>query len=53
MASLINVVEGSMGPRREPLTIHTTTAGNVNIGPFQIKLDALKQLLYEEVVHAS
>ena len=49
MASLINVVEGSMGPRREPLTIHTTTAGNVNIGPFQIKLDALKQLLYEEV----
>ena len=53
MASLINVVEGSMGPRREPLTIHTTTAGNVNIGPFQIKLDALKQLLYEEVPHAS
>lgn len=49
MASLVNVVEGSMGPRREPLTIHTTTAGNVEMGPFQIKLDGLKQLLAEEV----
>ena len=49
MASLINVVEGSMGPRREPLTIHTTTAGNVSIGPFQIKLDSLKSLLMEEI----
>lgn len=49
MASLVNVVEGSMGPRREPLTIHTTTAGNVEVGPFQIKLDGLKQLLEAEV----
>lgn len=49
MASLINVVEGSMGPRREPLTIHTTTAGNVSVGPFQIKLDSLKSLLIEEI----
>lgn len=49
MASLINVVEGSMGPRREPLTIHTTTAGNVSVGPFQIKLDSLKSLLMEEI----
>ena len=49
MASLVNVVEGSMGPRREPLTIHTTTAGNVEVGPFQIKLDGLKQLLEVEV----
>ena len=49
MASLVNVVEGSMGPRREPLTIHTTTAGNVGVGPFQIKLDGLKQLLEAEV----
>ena len=49
MASLVNVVEGSMGPRREPLTIHTTTAGNVEVGPFQIKLDGLKQLLESEV----
>lgn len=49
MASLVNVVEGSMGPRREPLTIHTTTAGNVEVGPFQIKLDGLKQLLEYEV----
>ena len=49
MASLVNVVEGSMGPRREPLTIHTTTAGNVEVGPFQIKLDGLKQLLELEV----
>ena len=49
MASLVNVVEGSMGPRREPLTIHTTTAGNVEVGPFQIKLDGLRQLLEVEV----
>ena len=49
MASLINVVEGSMGPRREPLTIHTTTAGNVSVGPFQIKLDSIKNLLMEEI----
>lgn len=49
MASLVNVVEGSMGPRREPLTIHTTTAGNTIQGPFQVKLEALKALLREEV----
>ena len=49
MASLVNVVEGSMGPRREPLTIHTTTAGNVELGPFQVKLDGLKMLLEAEV----
>lgn len=49
MASLVNVVEGSMGPRREPLTIHTTTAGNSLMGPFQIKLDAIKDLLRTEV----
>lgn len=48
MASLVNVVEGSMGPRREPLTIHTTTAGNSLNGPFQTKLDAIKDLLREE-----
>jgi len=49
MASLVNVVEGSMGPRREPLTVHTTTAGNSLLGPFQVKLDAIKDLLRTEV----
>lgn len=27
MENVINAVEGSMGPRREPLTVHTSTAG--------------------------
>ena len=48
MASLVNVVEGSMGPRREPLTVHTTTAGNVQMGPYQIKLDGIKDILRDE-----
>ena len=50
MASLVNVVEGSMGPRREPLTIHTTTAGNVTLGPFQVMLDGVKRSLDDELL---
>ena len=49
MADLVNVVTGSMGPRREPLLLITTTAGNNIEGPFQQKLDGLKRLLSEEV----
>lgn len=49
MGSLVNVVEGSMGPRREHLTIHTTTAGNVNNGPFEVKLRGIMSLLEGEV----
>lgn len=49
MSDLVNVVEGSMGPRREPLTIITTTAGKSINGPFQIKLDGVKVLLHEEI----
>ena len=49
MGSLVNVVEGSMGPRREHLTIHTTTAGNVNNGPFEVKLRGMKAELEKEV----
>ncbi|MCD8207055.1 MAG: terminase large subunit, partial [Bacteroidales bacterium] len=49
MANLLNVVEGSMGPRREPMTVITTTAGRVNTGPFQLKLEGIKADLLEEL----
>lgn len=49
MANLVNVVEGSMGPRREPMTVITTTAGRVQSGPYQIKLEGIKQSLLEEM----
>lgn len=49
MANLLNVVEGSMGSRREPLTVITTTAGRVNRGPFELKLDGVKQALMDEL----
>lgn len=48
MANLLHVVEGSMGPRREPLTVITTTAGRVNEGPFEIKLRGMQEILHEE-----
>ena len=51
MESLVQVCWGSTGPRREKLLLHTTTAGNVNEGPYQIKIrgveaDLLKELQY-------
>ncbi|MCD8207512.1 MAG: terminase large subunit [Bacteroidales bacterium] len=49
MANLLNVVEGSMGARREPLTVITTTAGRVIGGPFQIKLEGIKRELEKEM----
>ena len=49
MADLVNVVTGSMGPRREPLLLITTTAGNNIEGPFQQKLEGMKTLLRQEV----
>lgn len=49
MGSLVSVVQSSMGPRREPLTITTTTAGNILAGPFVDKLDGMKRSLALEV----
>lgn len=49
MGALVSVVQSSMGPRREPLTITTTTAGNITTGPFLDKLDGMKRALAMEV----
>lgn len=49
MANLVNVVEGSMGPRKEPLTVITTTAGRVQEGPYEIKLRGIKEQLLNEM----
>lgn len=49
MANLVNVVEGSMGPRSEPLTVITTTAGRVQEGPYEIKLRGIKEQLILEM----
>ena len=38
-----------MGPRREPMTFVTTTAGCINQGPFIEKLDALHRILEKEL----
>ena len=48
MGQLVSVVEGSMGPRNEPLTITTTTAGRITTGPFIDKLQKLREMLVEE-----
>ena len=49
MANLVNVVEGSMGPRREPMTVITTTAGRVQEGPYEIKMRGIKASLLDEM----
>lgn len=49
MLALVNVIQSSMGPRREPLTFITTTAGTISAGPFIEKLDALHRLLEREL----
>ena len=48
MGKLVSVVESSMGPRREPLTFISTTAGVIQAGPFVDKLAAMKSMLEEE-----
>lgn len=49
MGSLVNVIESSMGPRREPLSVTTTTAGTIETGPFIEELAALKASLIREL----
>ena len=49
MQSLVNVMRSSMGPRREPLTFGTTTAGTISTGPFMDMLEGLHQQLLREL----
>lgn len=49
MKMLVDVVQSSMGPRREPLTFTTTTAGRIMSGPFIEKLASLHRLLLREI----
>ena len=49
MKMLVDVITSSMGPRREPLTLTTTTAGRITSGPFIEKLTALHTLLEREL----
>ncbi len=51
MKRLVDVVESSMGPRREPLTIITTTAGRITTGPFIEKLESLHRMLMKEIAY--
>ena len=49
MQALVNVMRSSMGPRREPLTFGTTTAGTIQLGPFIDMLEGLHQQLLREL----
>lgn len=49
MKDLVDVLESSMGPRREPLTFTTTTAGTIIDGPFVDKLASLHSILNDEL----
>lgn len=49
MLDLVSVVQSSMGPRREPLTVITTTAGYATNGPFRSKLMLMEQMLEDEL----
>lgn len=51
MLDLVNVVQSSMGPRREPLTVITTTAGYAVNGPFRNQLDIMQSLLETELTY--
>ena len=49
MGNLVNVVLSSMGPRREPMMFTSTTAGNIQAGPFIDKLNNMKRELLTEL----
>lgn len=49
MGKLVSVVESSMGPRREPMTFISTTAGIIQEGPFIDKLAGIKAMLLTEL----
>lgn len=47
-ADLRNVLQSSMGPRREPLTVIITTASDVVDGPFAHELEGVKKIMLGE-----
>lgn len=49
MGKTAAVVESSMGPRREPLTIITTTASTISSGPFVEMLEGIHNELEREL----
>ena len=49
MGATVATAESSMGPRRQPLSIITTTASLIQSGPFVEMLDSTKQLLLKEI----
>lgn len=49
MMAHVNVCQSSMGQRRQPLTFGTTTAGTISSGPFIEKLQAMHDLLLQEL----
>lgn len=51
MSDLLNVMCSSMGPRREPLRLITTTAGHTVNGPFQQELMRLKKMYEQEITN--
>lgn len=49
MGQTAAVIESSMGPRREPMTVITTTASLITSGPFTEMLESTHKLLLEEL----
>ena len=49
MSDAINVYRSSMGPRANPLTVITTTAGRVVEGPFETQMRTMQKVLYNEL----
>lgn len=49
MSDAMNVYKSSMGPRLNPLTVITTTAGKVIEGPFELTLRNAQAILYREL----
>ena len=49
MGQTMAVIESSMGPRREPMTLITTTASLVTAGPFVEMLESTHNLLLQEL----
>lgn len=49
MGKLVSVVESSMGPRRNPMTFISTTAGIIQQGPFLDKLSSIRIMLEKEL----
>ena len=49
MGATVATAESSMGPRRQPLSLITTTASLIQSGPFVEMLDSTKQLLLKEI----